>query len=201
MAADETSRGTGEAWPREVGGKDSLLVSPGGERWGTGALLRGHQWELEVRGNHGEPSRVGAADHSPWVEGAGPQQFRHTWEGEGYDSSNPEQKFRPLGNQGPLNEAGGIHGPSPQENSYMQTHTLFGGPFQETPRPSGIHKFPRGPALICFGWETPLEGPGTTNLLPKITVPEPVRRGKMSMGNRSGSKPGPWGRGREAQWL
>ena len=42
-------------------------------------------------------------------------------------SSNPEQGFRPFGDQGPMQAAWEVHGPSLQENTYMHTHALFAG--------------------------------------------------------------------------
>lgn len=50
-------------------------------------------------------------------------------------------------------------------------------------------------------WEGDPRVPGTTSLLSKITLPEPVGWGKRSMGNnRSGSETRPGGGGK-AQWL
>lgn len=79
----------------------------------------------------------------------------------------------------------------------MHTHARFGGQFQEIPRPSGIHELPRlVSGWFALGGGTP-RGPGTTSLLPKITLPEPVGWEKRSTGNnRSGSETRPWGGGK-----
>ena len=107
---------------------------PGGERKPLRAL----------QGGCGRPQPQGCA------EGAGPKQLRHTREGEGRGSFNPE-KARPSGDQRPLYEPGTVHGSSPQDSAYMHTHALFGGPFQEIPGPSRIYELLRHSRLICFG--------------------------------------------------
>lgn len=113
--------------------------------------------------------------------------------------SNPEQRFRPFGDQDLYKKLEQSMGPLPGK-MYICTHALFGRQFQEIPRTSGIHdEPPRDPRLVCFGRETS-RGLGTTSLLPKIILPEPVGWRKRNGNNRIGSKTRPWGRGKEARW-
>lgn len=114
--------------------------------------------------------------------------------------SNPEQRFRSFGDQDLYKKLEKSMDLLPGK-MYICTRALFRRLFQEIPRTSGIHELPRDPRLVCFGRETS-RGPGTTSLLLKIILPEPVGWGKRNVGNnRSGSKTRPWGRGKEAQWL